>query len=158
MRRVPETRRNDGRILPKVAGRASDLPLLAVHAREHLNLGANSTAVVVETAECQTQPVIFVATFIVKENGRAVILSNKKVGAAVVVVISSENRARILQTNFVEAYLCGYVAKALRTKVAEQAYFATTVGRFAHSSQVHPAVVVVVERGNAPGANPVGGG
>ena len=60
------------------------------------------------------------------------------------------------EMNLVEADVGGDVFESVRAEVAEEADFALAVFGFADGDQVDPAVVVVVEGGDAKGADPVG--
>ncbi len=84
------------------------------------------------------------------------VLGDEQVGGAVVIEVSGDNRARILELNFVEANVGADVFEPIRPQVAEQAHFAFAVFRLAYRDEINPAIVVVVEGGDAEGADPVG--
>ena len=60
------------------------------------------------------------------------------------------------EMNLVEPDVGSDVFESVRPKIAEQPHFAFAFFRFANGDQVDPAVVVVVERGDAEGADPIG--
>ena len=60
--------------------------------------------------------------------------------------------------NLVEADVGGDVFESVGTEIAEEPDLALAVFRFADGDEVDPAVVVVVEGGDAEGADPVGVG
>ena len=62
------------------------------------------------------------------------------------------------ELNLVEADVGGDVFESVGAEVAEEADFALAVFGFADGDEVDPAVVVVVEGGDAEGASPVGRG
>src|SRR5262249_23134059 len=103
-------------------------------------------------------PVVLVATFVLEQDGRAVVLGNEQVGGAVVVVVSGDDRARIFELNLVETHVGGDVLPSVRPKIAKEFDFAFALFRLTDSYQVHPAVVVVIEGGDAVGAGPTGFG
>ena len=86
------------------------------------------------------------------------ILRDEQIGCAVVVVVAGDDGARIFELNFVEADVGGDVFESVGTEIAEESDFALAVGSFADGDEIDPAVVVVVEGGDAVGAGPVGGG
>ena len=59
------------------------------------------------------------------------------------------------ELNLVEADVGGDVFESVGAEIAEQADFALAFFRFADGDEVDPAVVVVVEGGDAVGADPV---
>src|SRR5947207_11232553 len=83
------------------------------------------------------------------------ILSDEQVGGAVVVEVSGDDGARILELNFVEANVGADVFEPIRPQVAEQAHFAFAVFRLAYRDEINPAIVVVVEGGDSESADPV---
>ena len=83
------------------------------------------------------------------------ILRDEQIGRAVAVVVASDDGARIFQLNLVEADVGGDVFESVGPEIAEEADFAFTVGCFADRYQVDPAVVVVVEGGDATSASPI---
>ena len=99
---------------------------------------------------------ILIAAFVLQQHRRPVILRDEQVGRAVVVVVAGDDGARIFELNLVEANVGGDVFESVRPKIAEQPHFALAVFRFADGDEVDPAVVVVVEGGDAVGADPVG--
>src|SRR5439155_402506 len=90
-------------------------------------------------------------TLILEQDGRAMILSNEQVGSAVVVEISRDDGARILELNFVEANVGSNVFEPIRSEIAEESDFAFVVFRLTDVDEINPAVVVVV-RSNRSGA------
>ena len=83
------------------------------------------------------------------------VLRDQQVGGAVAVVVSSDDGARIFELNLVQADIGSDVFESIRPEIAEEADFAFAVCGFAYRDQVNPAVIVVVERGDAPAADPV---
>ena len=83
------------------------------------------------------------------------ILRDEQIGGAIVVVVAGDDGAGIFQLNFVEADVGGDVFETVGAEIAEQADFALAVFRFADGDEIDPAVVVVVEGGDAKGASPV---
>ena len=69
-------------------------------------------------------------------------------------VIERDHSARIVQHDFVEAGLMRNIAKTRWSLIAEKRDSAFARKRLAHGDQVHPAVVIVIERGDPPGAHP----
>ena len=57
--------------------------------------------------------------------------------------------------NLVEANIGSDVLKTIGTEIAEQAHFPFAIFGFAHSDEIDPAVVVVVEGGDAVSADPI---
>ena len=98
---------------------------------------------------------ILIAAFIAQQHGWPVILRDEQVGRAVVVVVAGDDGARIFQLNLVEANVGGDIFESVWPKVAEQAHFAFAVFRLADGDEVDPAVVVVVEGGDAVGVHPI---
>src|SRR3989454_4683098 len=84
------------------------------------------------------------------------ILGYKKIGGAVVVEVSGDDGARILELNFVEANVGSNVFEPIRSEIAEESDFAFVVFRLTHGDEINPAVVVVVKGSDAEGAGPVG--
>ena len=84
------------------------------------------------------------------------ILRDEQIDGAVVVVVAGDDGARIFQINLVEADIGCDVFPSVRAKVAKEADFAFAVFGFADGYEVDPAVVVVVEGGDAEGADPIG--
>ena len=82
------------------------------------------------------------------------ILRDEHVGGAVVVVIAGDDGARIFQLDFVKAHISADVFESVRAEIAEEADFAFALFGLADSDQVDPAVVVVVDGGDAEGADP----
>src|SRR5207244_6024654 len=89
--------------LPEISVRAVDLKFLADAIGKNFDLGFDGALVVGQALEIEPQPVVFIPTLILEQDGRAMILSNEQVGSAVVVEISRDDGARILELNFVEA-------------------------------------------------------
>ena len=83
------------------------------------------------------------------------ILHDEKIRSTVIVKISGYDGSGILELNFVEAHICGDIFEAVGAEIAKQADFAFAVFGFTNSNEINPAVVVVVEGGDAPGARPV---
>ena len=144
-----------GGILSEIAVRSVDLKLLPVAAGEDFDLGADGGFVVVQSLEREPQPVILIAAFVAQQHGRPVILRDEQVGGAVVVVVAGDDGARIFELNLVEANVGGDVFESVGPEIAEETDFALAVFRLADGDEVDPAVVVVVEGGDAVGADPV---
>ncbi len=83
------------------------------------------------------------------------ILGDEQIGGAVAVVVAGDDGARIFELNLVEADVGGDVFEAVRTEIAEEPHFALAIGSFADSDEIDPAVVVVVDGGDAEGAHPI---
>ncbi len=143
-----------GGVLSQVAVGAVDFELLPVAAGENFDLGADSGFVVGQSLEREPQPVILIAAFIAQQHRWPVILRDEQVSGAVVVVVAGDDGARIFQLNLVETNVGGDVLEAVRSEIAEEANFALAVFRFADGDEVDPAVVVVVEGGDAVGPEP----
>src|SRR5713226_6784775 len=84
------------------------------------------------------------------------VLRDEQVGRAVVVVVAGDDGARIFELNLVEANVGSDVFEAVRAEVAEEAHFALAVLCLADGDHIDPAVVVVVESGDAVGPDPAG--
>src|SRR5262249_52748684 len=110
---------------------------------------------VVQPLERKPQPVVLVAAFVLEQDGGTVVLGDEQVGRAVVIVVAGDDRARIFELNLVEAYVGGDLLPSVGTEIAEKLDFAFALFRLADSYKIHPAVVVVVEGGDAVGAHPV---
>ena len=156
--RLPKANGEVRRVLPDVSIRAVDFVFLANAVGENFDLGSDGALVVVQSLEREPQPVVLVAPYVLEQDGWAVVLGDEQVGRAVVVVVSGDDRTRIFELNLVEAHIGSDVFPSIRPEIAEQLDFAFAVFRLADSSEVHPAVVVVVEGGDAVGARPVGFG
>src|SRR3981081_486466 len=98
---------------------------------------------------------ILIPAFVAQQHGWAVILRDEQVGRAVAVVIAGDDGARIFQLNFVETNVGGDVFESVGAEVAEEADFGLAGFGLAGGDEVDPAVVVVVEGGDAPSAPPV---
>ena len=83
------------------------------------------------------------------------VLGYKKIGGAVVVEVSGNDRARVFELNFVEAHVGGDVFESIRPKITKQAHFAFAVFCLADGDEVNPAIVVVIESSDAEGTGPV---
>ena len=153
--RLAEADGEVGRILSEIAGRSVDFKLLAIAAGENFHLGADGALVVVQSLEREPQPVILVAAFVAEQNGGAMILRDQQIGGSVVVVVSGDDGARIFELNFVEADIGGDVFPSVGAEIAEEPDFAFAVFCFADGGKIDPAVVVVIEGGDAEGADPV---
>ncbi len=98
---------------------------------------------------------ILVAAFVAQQHGGPVILRDEQIGRAVAVVVAGDDGARVFELNLVEADVGGDVFEAVRPEIAEEPHFALAIFRLADSDEVDPAVVVVVEGGDAVGADPI---
>ena len=83
------------------------------------------------------------------------VLRDEQVGGAVVVVVAGDDGARIFELNLVEADVGSDVFPSVGAEIAEELDFAFAVFGLADSDEVDPAVVVVVEGGDAEAAGPV---
>src|SRR6185312_3855216 len=77
------------------------------------------------------------------------ILCDQQIGRAVVVKISGDDCARSFELNFVEADVGSDVFESVETKIAEEFYFASAVFGLTDCNQINPAIVVVINGGNA---------
>ena len=84
------------------------------------------------------------------------ILRDQQIGGAVAVVVAGDDGAWIFELNFVEADIGGDVFESVGAEIAEEADFAFAIFGFAYGDKVDPAVVVIVEGGDAEGADPIG--
>ena len=146
------------RILAEIAVGTVDLKLLPVAAGENFDFGADGGFVVGQSLERKPQPVILIAAFVAQQHGGPVILRDEQIGGAVVVVVAGDDGARIFELNLVEADVGGDVFEAVRTEIAEESNFSFAFFRFADGDEIDPAVVVIVEGGDAEGSDPVGFG
>ncbi len=101
---------------------------------------------------------ILIAAFIAQQHRWPVILRDQQVGSAVAIVIAGDDGARLFELNLVETNVGGDVFETISPKIAEQPHFAPALFGFADGDEIDPAVIVVVEGGDAVGANPVGFG
>src|SRR5580692_1287978 len=155
--RLSEANRQVRRILSEITRRSRDLELLPSSSREDLDFGSDGALVIGKPFQIEAQPVVLVAAFISQQDSRTMILRDEQVGSAIVIVVASDDGARIFELNLVEADVDGDIFESVQPEIAEQTYFATTVGSFTDSDQVDPAVVVVVDGRDAPRPNPVCG-
>ncbi len=121
----------------------------------NFDLGADGRLVVVEPLEVQAQPVVLVAAFVAQQNRGAVVLRDEQIDGAIVVVVAGDDGARIFQLNFVEPDIGGDIFESVGAEVAEEPDLAFAVFGFADGDEVDPAVVVVVEGGDAEGTDPI---
>ena len=152
---LSETDGQEWGVLAEIAVRSVDLEFLAIASREDFDFGPNGALVVGKPFQIEAQPVVLVAAFISQQDSRTVILRDEKVGGAIAVVVASDDGARILELNLVEADVGRDVLETVRAEIAEQAHFALAVFRLADSDEIDPAVVVVVDGGHAETANPI---
>ena len=80
----------------------------------------------------------------------------QQVSGAIGIVVSGDDRARIFLAESCQPDVGGDVLNPSRPKIAEKPDFALAIFCFADGDEVNPAVIVVVEGGNAPGASPIG--
>ena len=90
--------------LSEVAG-AGDLALLPQRAGKHFDLGADTALVVSQTLQSDADGIVLVAAVIAKQNGRSPGLGDQDVVVAIAVVIGNGQRARIEESDLVEARL-----------------------------------------------------
>src|SRR5689334_9702161 len=95
-----------------------------------------------------------IATDVAQEHRRAAALRNQQARCAIAEVIRSQQRPRMREMNFVEAEFFRNVAKASRAFIAKKSNLTLIGGIFSNYSEIEPAVVVVIERGDAPGVFP----
>ena len=138
-----------GRVLSQVAVRSVDLKFLPIAAREHFDFGADGALVVGQSLEREAQPVVLIAAFIAQQHGGTVILRDQQIGGAVAIVVAGDDGARIFELNLVEANVGGDIFESIGAEIAEEAHFALAVFRFADRDEIDPAVVVVVDGGDA---------
>src|SRR6478672_10451914 len=86
------------------------------------------------------------------------ILSDEQVGSAVIVIVAGDDCTRVFELNLIETHIGGNVLETIGTEIAEESHFALALFGFADSNQIDPAVVVVVEGGDAPSMDPIGNG
>ena len=93
---------------------------------------------------------------IAKEDDRPEVLRDEQVGIAIGVVVSSEQGTGALQLEFVEAHIGGDVREPLGTEVAQQmdARNPRILGA-AYGGEIDPAIIVIIEGGDAPAFCPV---
>ena len=101
---------------------------------------------------------ILIASDIAQKHGGTVILRDQQIGRTIVVVITGDDGAGIFELNLVETNIGGDVFETIRSEIAKQPHFAFAFFRFADGDQIDPAVVVVVDGGDAKGADPISGG
>ena len=144
-----------GRVLPEISIRTGDLKLLPVPAGKHFHLRSDGALVVCQSLEREAQPVILIAAFIAQQHGWTVILRDQQIGRAIAIVVAGNDGARLFELNLVEANVGGYILETIRAEIAEQPHFALAIFRFADGDQIDPAVVVVIDGGDAEGTDPV---
>src|ERR1017187_7774221 len=153
--RLPKTDGQVGRVLSEVAGRSIHFKLLPQASGEDFHLRADGALVVVQSLERKPQRVVLVAAFVVEQHGGSVILRDQKIDGAVIVVVTSDDGARLFELNFVESSFGGDIFEAVRAEIAEEADFTFAVFRLANSDKIDPAVVVVVDGGHTVGPDPI---
>src|SRR5271156_5172774 len=156
--RLPKTDGQVGRVLPEVAGRPIHFKLLPQACGKNFHLRADGALVIVQALEREAQRVVLVAAFVAEQHRRAVILRDQQIDGAVVVVVSNNDRARRCELNFVESDVDGDVFPAVGAEITEEADLPLSVFRLADRDEIDPAVVVVVDGGDAVSADPVGFG
>src|SRR5580693_5143210 len=144
-----------GGVLAEISVRSIDLKLLPVAAGENFHFRADGGLVVVQSLERKPQPVILVAALVAQQHHRPMILRDEQVGGAVTVVVAGDDGARIFELNLVEANVGSDVLESVRAEIAEKFNFALAFFGFADSDQVDPAIVVVVDGGDAPRMYPI---
>ena len=152
---LPEANGQVRRILSQIAGRSVDFKLLPNAIGKNFDLRADGALVIVQPLERQPQRVVLVAAFVAEQYGRPVILRDQKIDRAVVVVIAGDNGARLFELNLVESGFGGDIFESVRAEIAEEADFALAVFCLADGNEIDPAVVVVVDGGDAVGTDPV---
>jgi hypothetical protein len=147
-------RREFPRALSQISGRAGDFPFLLERAGGNFHFGADAGPVVVLAFERESQPVVARGSDISEQHGRQIVLGDEQIDGAVAIVIKSDHAARIVKNNLIEADFMRDVAKAGRPFIAQQrdAPYARLI--FSDGHQVEPAIVVVVDCGDAPAAAP----
>src|ERR1019366_2146257 len=75
--------------------------------------------------------------------------------SAVVVVIASDDGARLFKLNFVESNVDGHVFPSVGSQIAEEAGFAFAIFGDADGRKINPAVVVVVNGDDAVSTDPI---
>ncbi len=144
-----------GGILAEISVRSIDFKLLAVAAGEDFHFRADGRLVVVQSFEREPQPVILIAAQVAQQDGWPVVLRDEQVGGAVAVVVAGDDGARIFELNLVEANVGGDIFESIGAEIAEQTHFAFAFFSFADGDEIDPAVIVVVDGGDAKGADPV---
>ena len=141
--------------MAQVAGRAGKFKLLPIAAGEDFDLGADGAFVVVQALQVQPQPVILISAFIAQQDCRAMILRDQKIGGAVVVVVTGDDSAGIFELNLVQADVGCDIFESVGAKVAEETNLPFAVFGFSYRDEVNPAVVIIIEGGDAGGACPI---
>src|SRR5579862_4943555 len=144
-------------VLPEIAIRSGDFEFLAIAAGENLDFRSDRTLVIGEAFEIEAEPVILISAFVTQQDSMSVILRDEDIGGTIVVVVTHDDSARILEQNLVEADVGRDIFESIGTQIAKEADFAFAVCGFADGNEIDPTVVVVVDGGEAVGADPVGG-
>ncbi len=90
-----------------------------------------------------------------QQDCRTVRLSQKQVCAAITINVCCEQSARRDQFYGVQTDFGGYVFESVLTQVAEQPDFSASIFCFTDGCQIDPAIIVVIQSGQAPGAPPI---
>ena len=153
---MAETDGQVGRVLSEVAGRSVHFEFLPQAGGEDFNFRPNGALVIVQALERKAQRVVLVATFVVEQHGGTVVLRDQKINGTVIVVVAGDNGSRLFELNFVESGFGGDIFEAVGAEVAEEADFSLAVFCFADGDEIDPAVIVIVDGGDAVGADPMG--
>ncbi len=118
---LPRPARISRRSLAQVARAACDFKLLPQSVGEDFDLGSQPGLVVGQAFEVDAQRVVLVAALVVQNDWIAAQLRDQKVGGEIVVEVSGDQRARIVQLQFVESERRADIFESLRALVAEYA-------------------------------------
>src|SRR5215471_5055372 len=101
------------------------------------------------------QKIVAIAAVVVQQNCATLGLSQEQVCAAVAIKVSGEQGTRRGQMDGAQTDLIAYIFESILSQVTEQPEFSMPLDAFTHRCQVNPAIIVVIQRGHAPGAPPI---
>ena len=83
-------------------------------------------------------------------------MSDDQIGVTVIVDVGAGESARMIKVDRAKRGRSGDVGEAAISEISQQHYFARTCRvAFANGGEVNPAVIVDVDRGDPPTANPL---